>query len=346
MLAAGCAVFTRFLPFPEVPRVREKLEYLAKHGDDFDVIFIGSSQVNWQVMPSIFDRVAGEQGVPVRSFNAGVWAMMSPEDGNFLDEVLRRPHRRLRWIILELMPLASRNYTSLEGTRRAIYWHDWTRMRLLTNRFVSECAEAARGPKPFLGATGDCFQSLGDWLGNWSLFLNKSVNLGHGAILLGRELGRPVPGEEGSQKKRVLRDGNDFPKGGPALSGLSRFNYEQQFANYLATEQRFDAGDSASWAAVQGKLDRLAQENITPIMMIPATVALKRYLPREAEEQSLKVLDFSDPRKYPEFYMADHRLDWVHLNYAGSELFTEAMAQRFVEMIKADGTVPKQSTGR
>src|SRR5688500_13039337 len=44
-LAATCAVLGRSLPFPEVPRVREKLEFLAKHGDDYDVIFIGSSQV-------------------------------------------------------------------------------------------------------------------------------------------------------------------------------------------------------------------------------------------------------------------------------------------------------------
>ncbi len=140
----------------------------------------------------------------------------------------------------------------------------------------------------------DCFQSLGDWLDNMSLFLKDSINLGRGDILLERELGLAVEGDEHSHE---VTDGNDFPKGGTVVSGQSRLNYEQQYANYLATGQRFDAGDAASWAALRGKIDRLTQEKITAIMMIPATVSPKRYLPREAGEQSLNVLDFSDPRK-------------------------------------------------
>jgi hypothetical protein len=322
VFAVTCAVLSRCLPFPEVPRVREKLEHLAHHGDDYDVLFIGSSQVNWQVMPAIFDRIAGEQGVPVRSFNAGVWAMMSPEDSYFLDQVLRRPHRRLRWIFLEVMPLASRNYPALAGTRREIYWHDWTRTRLLTKRFVLD------------------LQSFGNWLNNLMLFLENSANLGRGEILFRPRLGLPTESEKHSHENDETWDGNDFPKGVPALSGQVRLNYEQQYAEYLATKQRFDSGDAASWAALRGKIDRLVEEKITPVMFIPATVATKRYLPREAEQQSLTVLDFSDPQRYPEFYTADHRADWVHLNYAGSELFTEALARRFVEMTKANGATP------
>jgi hypothetical protein len=335
-LAVACAILGRYLPFPEVPRVRDKLDFLAKHGDDYDVIFIGSSQVNWQVMPSVFDRVAAEHGIPVRSFNAGIWGMMSPEDGYYLDEVLRRPHRRLRWVIIELMPLSSRNYTNLAGTRREMYWHDWARTRLLTKRFLAECVAAARGPKKFPDAAQDCFQSCGHWLDNLSLFFKNSVHLGRGAVVLGRKVGQPMEEEDGARNKKPVKDGNDSPKGGPALSGQSLLKYEEQYANYLARgEDRFDSGDAASWAALQAKTHRLMKENITPRMIIPATVSPKRYLPREAGEQSLAVWDFSDPQQYPEFYAAHHRRDWVHLNHAGSEKFTEAIARRFVETIKA-----------
>jgi len=340
-LAASCAILGRCLPFPEVPRVREKLEFLAKHGDDYDVIFIGSSQVNWQVMPSVFDRVVGEQGIPVRSFNAGIWGMMSPEDGHFLDEVLRRPHRRLRWVIFEVMPLSSRNYQNLAGTRREMYWHDGARTRLLTKRFISECAAAARGPKPFPGVVQDCFQSFGHWSNNVSLYLKNSVHLGRGVNMLRRKLRLPAEEEDGSRNKTPVKDGNDSPKAGPPLSGQSLLNYERAYTNYLARgEDRYDSGDAASSAALRAKLDRLKEENITPILIIPATVSPERYLPRETVEQSLTVWDFSDPQKYPELYVAHHRRDWVHLNHAGSEIWTEAIARRFVETAKAKKAAP------
>ena len=58
--AASCGVLGRCLPFPEIPLVRDKIEYLARHGDDYDVLFLGSSRVHCQIMPSIFDRIAGE----------------------------------------------------------------------------------------------------------------------------------------------------------------------------------------------------------------------------------------------------------------------------------------------
>ncbi len=339
-LVLGCAVLGRLLPFPDVPRVRPKLEFLAKHGDDYDVLFIGSSQVNWQVMPSIFDRVVSEHGMPVRSFNAGIWGMMSPEDGYFLDEVLRRPHRRLRWVILELMPLSSRNYENLAGTRREMYWHDHARTQLLTKRFVNECVEAARGPQPFSDAVQDCAESFGHWSNNLSLHLKNSVHLGHGAVAMWRRWKLPIE-EDGSGNKTPVKDGNDLPKGGAPLSGQTLVKYEEQYANYVARgEDRYDAGDDASWAALRAKLDRLTKENITPILIIPASVSPRRYLPREAAEHALTVWDFSDPQKYPEFYKADHRRDWVHLNKAGSEIWTEALARRFVETIKSKQPAP------
>ena len=125
--AASCGLLGHCLPFPQVLIVRDKMEYLSRHGDDYDVVFIGSSHIQGQVMPSVFDEVAGRGGVRVKSFNAGVAGMFSPEDGYVLEQILQRPHRRLRWIFFEL----SHVRTSLEraGTARFDYYHDWPRDR-------------------------------------------------------------------------------------------------------------------------------------------------------------------------------------------------------------------------
>jgi lysophospholipase L1-like esterase len=72
-------------------------------------------------------------------------------------------------------------------------------------------------------------------------------------------------------------------------------------------------------------------------MVIPPTVALRRYYPAQLAGQSLTILDFSDPRKYPELFTEDHRLDGMHLNYAGAELFTEAIARKFAKIVRSSG---------
>ena len=55
-LALSCALLGRSLPFPQVLIVRDKIEHLARHGDDYDVIFIGSSHIQSQVLPSVLNR--------------------------------------------------------------------------------------------------------------------------------------------------------------------------------------------------------------------------------------------------------------------------------------------------
>ena len=114
--AASCGLLGQCLPFPQVLIVRDKIEHLARHGDDYDVVFIGSSHIQGQVMPSVFDAMASRGGVHVKSFNAGVAGMFAPEDGYMVEQILKRPHHRLRWVFFEL----SHVRTSLERAGTAL----------------------------------------------------------------------------------------------------------------------------------------------------------------------------------------------------------------------------------
>jgi len=73
----------------------------------------------------------------VKSFNAGVAGMFSPEDSYVAEEILRRPHYRLRWVFFELSHV--RTGLEREGTARFAYWHDWTRVNLVVRRTWQEC---------------------------------------------------------------------------------------------------------------------------------------------------------------------------------------------------------------
>ena len=117
-LMLSCVVIGRLLPFPEVPTVSDKLEHLERHGAEYDALFIGSSRVQFQIIPALFDRTAAGHGLAVRSFNAGISAMVPPEDGYFIDQILQRPHSRLRWAFIEISPVSAQSDQTLAGTRR------------------------------------------------------------------------------------------------------------------------------------------------------------------------------------------------------------------------------------
>jgi hypothetical protein len=81
----SCLAIGRSLPFPDVPVVRSKLAHFAAHRDEYDTLFLGSSHFYYQIIPSLFDGVAAENGYPTRSFNAGIAGMRPPEDGYLLE---------------------------------------------------------------------------------------------------------------------------------------------------------------------------------------------------------------------------------------------------------------------
>ncbi|MES2570644.1 MAG: hypothetical protein V4710_11400, partial [Verrucomicrobiota bacterium] len=80
MFVIVCRVINGLLPRQPVPIVSEKLAYFARHRDEYDTLFIGSSRVYRQIDPALFDQVTREAGVPTRSFNLGIDSMFSPED--------------------------------------------------------------------------------------------------------------------------------------------------------------------------------------------------------------------------------------------------------------------------
>jgi hypothetical protein len=340
-LVASWSVLTPRLPFPEVPGVQEKLEQLGQHGDEYDALFIGSSRVWFQVMPSIFDRIVRDEGMPLSSFNAAVGAMVSPEDDYVIEQYLRQPHRRLRWVFLELTGLSANSNPTLAGTRRLNYWHDWRRTGLLTERCFHDCAATCRsadqGAIPWSGAVGTCAQSVDVWVDNLWLFLENSSSYGRGEPWLTRRFGWAEKRKDASTERGRKWDGWAYPRVPRPWTEYAkrRTEYEEATASLMrAPEQRFEPGDAVSWKSLHAKLEAIIQAGATPILIVPPTVSPTRYYPPELAGGLVVVLDFSNPREHPELFQLDHRLDGQHLNYDGATIFTEEIARQFVEVAK------------
>ena len=102
LLLATSAVYHALLP-PAIPEgVVEKLQFFAKHKDEFDTLFLGSSRFYYAVSPEIFDNVTRENGLSTRTFNFGVDGMNPPENFYVLEQILKTEPRHLKRIFVEV----------------------------------------------------------------------------------------------------------------------------------------------------------------------------------------------------------------------------------------------------
>ena len=333
-LGLGLASFVlgRCLPFPDVPTVRAKLDWLAKHGDEFDVIVIGSSRVQLQFIPSVFDRAAAESGRPVRSFNAGISAMVPPEDAYVLEQILRRPHRRLRWVVIEIMSFVQHFDPSLAASGRLDYWHDAFRMWLLTKRSAAYFAREYPGRNTSLVARFEfCIDVFSDWSNHLGQFVRRAINYGRGAALLTE---RMRGGRKQSKFERAggSGDGWEAPGGPEIMDNIVVAKYERALTEFRDSSRKH-LEDAVGEESLRGMISLLRGQGIEPILFIAPTVARAQFYPTHVVE-TVPLFDFSDPVEHADLFDAKHRRDGVHLNLVGAELFSRELAVRFVQRAK------------
>ena len=136
-LLATSFVYHALLP-PSIPEgVAEKLDFFAKHKDEFDTLFLGSSRFYHAVSPEAFDQITRENGVPTRSFNFGIDGMNPPENFYVLEQILKTEPRSLKWIFVEVDNIETKSHLKILGTHRLLYWHDWRRTALTLKKALN-----------------------------------------------------------------------------------------------------------------------------------------------------------------------------------------------------------------
>ncbi len=138
-VATYFAIAAADLDLPYVEVFSDKMEHLQTNGDDYDVMFLGTSSVYRNVNPREIDRNLAERGVHVRSVNLAIPGMNVVEADNLFAEIERLRPKRLRMIVLEpvLRPLDPENAI----TERAIMLHDWPRTKLALEYVLAPNAE-------------------------------------------------------------------------------------------------------------------------------------------------------------------------------------------------------------
>ncbi len=332
-LCAVCWAIREALPFPAVPLVKVKLEYLAKHHDDYDTLFLGSSRIYYQIIPALFDQLAAEQGLPARSFNAAIAGMRPPEDAYYLDYILRHPPKNLRWVFIELAGLRTAMDPDKIGTVRAVYWHDWARLWILFKRGLAVHPEIKK--RKWKKQIEPRLDEFSDFWAHLPIFLQNQTNLGRGTILTSRliyaKLRPPSPA------RSVLGEDHAgwIPTGrGEAMAGDQLAAFDKALGQRRMEKARRDPGDPVSQEALETMIAKIEKLGATPVLVVPPTTNKRNFVPSPEREQKSIVLDFCDLEKYPELYEHRYRLDTDHLNSEGARVFTRIFVKAWAEEVK------------
>ncbi len=330
-LALSARLASMGLPPAELPStVREKLAHLAAHGGEYDAIFVGSSRIQNHLMPALFDRLTAEGGKPVKSFNAGVSSMHTPEDGWFLEQILARKPARLRWVFLEIDFFEPGLQDGQAGTQRGVPWHDWTRFRQLCRRLAVMTTNLSTRDE-----IADFFERQRDFIDHLATFGQRQTQLGRGAQLFDRWRFAETP--EPMHWENLGENGDGFV---PAKSGRGgEEKHPARLASVLAARKKEppapSTADRVSQAVLGEAIAQIRRAGAVPILVMPPRTRVFYFVPSAENARHALVIDLCRPAEFPALYDARYRVDTSHFTAEGAELFTRLVAGRFLEIAHA-----------
>ena len=359
---AVCLLIKPYIPRPPESWTSAKLEAFVDHKDEYDLLFLGSSQIYRHADPARFDALLADAGHELRSFNFGVPGMGALENRWVLQQVLEMEPANLRYIVFDAplpgLLLSGNNHT----TPRAKTWHD-----LESTRLAVEMAAATGMPFDWkvdmarrhlvsfgyrLCNVGSLREIVDPWMRGTPATRAEEEQLrftfgpgglgpegaaGDGWVSL-NEAYKHASGYE----RKLLRDRNNAMK-----QGLPRF-MEQLEADphkprvLLRPDGKPRAVQELTGPERQTLEDLVALAEARGIAVVftnAPDVRQKDYFIKAAEAEGVipTLLDMDDFERYPQLFDPDLRFDEMHLNKDGAELYTRALANAFAAWLDARG---------
>jgi hypothetical protein len=246
---------------------------------------------------------------------------------------LRAAPPRLRYVFIELSYFRANFSGQGADTIRSAYWHDGERTRAVWRQLArtdwARIKPLRKRRKPRWPGWIDDVSACADLFAEHGrLFLQRVANLGRGAAWLRIATGVRAP-NDALAPLGPARDG--FIPSDDVMSGPTLAEFQRQVAALKSPPLRERVLDEVPQEALETMLAKIRARGAEPILFIAPTTAGTVFLPRRAVAP---LFDFSDPQQWPALFDPQLRADIAHLNTAGAEVFTRALAERFFAVAK------------
>lgn len=322
--AIVCFIVSLLVPPLHVRKVSEKLEAIRARSEEIDVIFVGSSRTAMQIVPSVFDSTMAAAGLPVTSFNLGFEGVRPPEDTMLLEQALKNRRRPLKFLVAECNAVKSMMEDEDKWTTRMIYTHDRKRLGVYWRHIWSP-----RLGKPF--ELDDYLRYVADhsveFIDHFRHFLWNYGRLSEGAGLLQQAL----TGQPARKKSKPSPPDGFYPADSDwePLQGNELKRYQKNLEKRRKTPAERVFEDQPSQDDIAAKKAMAERFGATLVLVSPPYLRDYTFMPMHKEH--VIHLDFSEPNDWPEFYKAEARRDYGHLNDEASREFTRILAEKIAK---------------
>ena len=330
---AGLAITAKLLnnlaPFAEVPLLRDKWAFWQEHKDEFDTLFIGTSRTIRGVMPSVFDKLTTEAGVPTHSYNFGIDGMFPPEDAYVAERIFATKPKNLRWVFIEMGVFLGDFEGRPPKSVRSVHWHDWTRTWLCVREKLWPKKRKTKWERWFKTENGEP-SDASVAMTHLEVFLYQSLNIGRGANAWSRlALQKILPVEDFGPKPDGFLP---MPKES-VLKGKVLETYQKELAERQVTPARVVPLRPYLQESFD-RMRRLARAAGAEVIFLvaPTTGELSGQPDPSSKVPSF---DYRNLQKYPELFEFSARADTAHVTLKGAELYTRRIAESFIELNKS-----------
>lgn len=312
-------VYHALLP-PSLPEgVAEKLRFFAKHKDEFDTLFLGSSRFYYAISPKDFEQTTRENGVATRAFNFGIDGMNPPETFYVLDQVLKTEPRSLKWLFVEVDNIETKSHLKILGTQRLLYWHDWPRTALVLRK--------AMNPRPgtkWYQRLNRLWSARRELILHLGLFEKHFTNVGRAVDFFASLIqSRPL-----ESNPLLGPKGDGYRLAGTAMSPERAERFRRKLAEEVSAA-RSEFIDPYAESAYNDCATRIRHFGAQPIFVVAPSIFQSPLRFRESPPPA-PLLVFNDSKAYPQLYDTKVRVDDQHLTTEGAAEFTRLLALEFI----------------
>jgi hypothetical protein len=308
---------SNFVPFPKVGTLWRKNQHLQEKGQDYTLIYVGSSRVYHEFVAEQFDSVLESKGIKMKSLNFGQDGMWPPESFYVARQVLKERPPGLRWVLFDLMNIKG----LLEGnetTLRSLYWHDLRHTRIALEHIFTQ---DIKGQKTWGEKIRLCWQ-------HFTLWTQNATNAGAGSQHL-----RIWLKMEREKKPEPLKHHGWEPGGNEGLKGADLEQYQKELA-------RLQGGVPPTSIPpvlrkeLEALMEEIRQAGAEPVFVVASSIRGEERF-SDWPPPGVKVIRFDDPAKYPQLYEPARRYDAHHLTPSGAMEFSRLLAEEFAKLVEA-----------
>ncbi|MEO0471613.1 MAG: hypothetical protein AAF206_18430 [Bacteroidota bacterium] len=316
------------------PYLRSRVDHLTSHPNQYNLLAVGSSRIMCHVEPDILDAMLAEVA-PIKSFNAGLPGVFAPQTYRALEGLLEMPEQHFEYVLLELAPPFRPSPDKMQDPE---FTYSYTLDDYLFG--VTTTMNQPGWKKQY-----QMMFSYGYTYG----FVGKMLNIGMFRHYANSTLHKSNPEYLGLSGKGFvnLEDAVRFANDPGIRNGMASlregFLQDTTVLNTMRTQAMNNYAGKGRFSgkrnpAHEDRLKRIMalceQKGVELIFMIP---------PRESSPELIewmkllpegKVIELSDPNRFPEYYVSRYSFDDMHLNTEGAMCMTEALGTELAKILR------------